>query len=287
MNSLRRMIGVVALGVLLAGCAGTTIAGTAAPIDGAGPVDTDPPYSSTFECAANPSPVAVTTPTGEPLITVTQGTNAWIANNRTQPLSLAAYDDGTAIRSEDAGLSSDAIAALTIGRIDPCRLADASAEIVALAATDIGEPGVTDQGTTSVVLHQPAGDVRVNAYALGVGDDGLPAAQQAARQRLTALIDGLRGSLADTADWTPDRLRVTTYGEPADDAGAAPWPLTGGVAKVLDRDDHRCGVLSGADAAAVLDAIGAGPAVQPWTDGQRTLVLAFGPLVPGQRGCAG
>ena len=39
------------------------------------------------------------------------------------------------------------------------------------------------------------------------------------------------------------------------------------------------------DAAAVLDSLGAGSASSTWTDGRQTLVLALGPLVPGQQGC--
>ncbi len=276
-----REAGLVVLGALLAGCAVSSIAGTATPVSGG-----TGPYRSSCSVENSGVPVPATTPTGKPLITITQGSNSWIANERTQPFSIAVYADGTAIRSEDLGLSSEAVAALTIGSIDPCRLADAQAEIVALAATDIGNPGVTDQGTTRVTMRGSGGNVVVDAYALGVDDQSLSAPQQAARQRLTALIGTLRDAMTNTASWTPDRLRVSTYGEPANDAGAARWPLTVGLQQVLDHDRHRCGVLSGTDADAVLTAIGKGDAVGPWTDGQQTLVLAIGPLVPGQQGCA-
>lgn len=236
MSILRRTAGIVVVGVILAGCSHVTIAGTAAPAsETTSPTE---PYRSSCVTTTPSSPGPVSTPSGKPIITVTQGSNAWIANGRTQPFAVAVYADGTAIRSEDDGTSSEAIARLTIGRIDPCRLADAGAEIVALAASDLGDSAVTDQGTTSVVMHQPAGDVTVDAYALGVADDELAAPQQVARKRLTTLIGTLRTAMTHTADWSPDRLRIST-------------------------------------------------AVGPWTDGRQTLVLAFGPLVPGQQGCPG
>ena len=279
-----RAAGVVVLGVLLAGCAGAAVRGTATPVAGATP--STEAYRSKCVAVTAPDPGPVPTPTGPPIITVTQGSNAWIANERIQPFAITVYAEGTAIRSEDAGTSSAPVARLTLGRIDPCRVAEAGAEIVALAASDLGDPAVTDQGTTRVVLHQPTGDVVVDAYALGVADQDLTRPQQAARQRLTALLDRMRTAMTQTGEWTPDRLRVTTYGTPADAAGAARWPLDGSLREALDRDGHRCGVLSGADVTSVLTAPGS-TAVGAWTDGTQTLVLAFGPLVPGQPGCPG
>ncbi|MGS0685239.1 hypothetical protein ACVBEQ_08860 [Nakamurella sp. GG22] len=287
MTTLRRAAGILLLGALLAGCAGTTIAGTPGPVDGAGPIDTDPPYVSTCETTLDPLTRGggVPTPTGAPMITITQGTNAWIASERTQPFAVAVYPDGTAIRSEDLGTSGDPPATLTIGRIEPCALAADSAEIVALATADVGDPLVTDQGTTTVTLHQPAGDVVVAAYALGIGDDNVSAPQKAARQRLTAVIEHLESAMTDTGPWTPDRLRLTSYGAPADPTGALDWPLDRGIERTLGNDDPQCAILAGADAGAVLDTLGARSASSSWTDGDSTLVLALGPLVPGQQGC--
>jgi|GEM_PF-4124995 len=287
MTRLRCAAGILLLGALLAGCAQTSIAGTAGPVDGAGPVDTNPPYVSTCEATLDPvGPGGVPTPSGAPVITVTQGTNVWIASERTQPYAVAVYPDGTAIRTEDVGSSADPLAILTIGRIDPCALATDTAEIVALAAGDVGEPPMTDQGTTTVTLRQAAGDVVVAAYALGVGDDSVSVPQKAVRQRLTALIDHLTSAMTDTSEWTPDRLRLTTYGSPADPTGALQWPLSRSIERTLGRDDPLCAVVTGVDATAVLHGLGAGSASSSWTDGRQTLVLAVGPLVPGQQGCA-
>ena len=287
MTCLHRAARILLLGALLAGCAATPVAGTAGPVDGAGPVDTDPPYTSTCQFTWDPLPPGevVATPTSAPIITITQGTNAWIASERTQPYAVAVYQDGTAIRSEDVGSSGDPVATLTIGRLDPCILATDSAEIVALATADLGEPQVTDQGTTIVSLHQPLGDVVVEAYALGIGDENVSASQQAVRHRLTAVIEHLRTAMVDTSPWTPDRLRLTTYGPPADPSGALDWPLERGIERTLGKDQPPCAVLSGTDAGTVLDALGARSASSSWTDGGRTLVLAIGPLVPGQQGC--
>ncbi len=289
MKRLADMVGVAALVVMLAGCAAGSIAGTPGPASGTAPSG---PYGSSCDTAttgATPAGPPITTrstaPAGAPMITVTRGTNAWIGSGRTEPLAVAVYDDGTAIRSEDAGTAMEPIAGLTIGWIDPCRLADAVATIGMLAAADLGSPGVTDQGTTSVVLRLADGEVRVDAYALGIGDELLPAPQQDARRSLSALIDTLRTSMTDTAPWTPDRLRLTSYGVPADPAGALHWPLDRGIEQTLGTGRSPCTVLTGAEADAVLNALGGRSASHSWTDGNGTLVLALGPLVPGQQGC--
>jgi hypothetical protein len=117
------------------------------------------------------------------MITVTQGTNSWVASGLTQPFAVAVYPDGTAIRTEDQGILSEPLPEMTIGRLDQCRLQEAVAEIERLAGVDLGEASVTDQGTTTITLHPvdaegvddaevaDDADVVLEVYALGVGDE--------------------------------------------------------------------------------------------------------------------
>lgn len=289
MTTVLRVAGALLLGALLTGCAAATVGGSPATVTPSAPSETSEsgtPYQS--DCVVNPDPtqadVPVPTPTDAPLITVTQGTNAWIASDLTQPYAIAVYPDGTAIRAEDPGTADEPLPELTIGRIDPCRLGAAAAEFAELAAADLGDPQVTDQGTTTVTVHDPAGDVVIDVYALGIGDEYLAAEQRAARQRLTGVIDDLSGAMTQTATWTPDRVRVSLRGNPTDPTTVASWPLPGPIDQALDPRGGRapCGVFGGAEAAAIIAELGSRPAGSSWQDGTQTVVLAVGVLVPGQ-----
>ena len=133
------------------------------------------------------------------MITVTQGSNYWIANRSTEPYAIAVYTDGTAIRAEDGRQHTPSqLPEMTIGWIDPCLLAETVAEIVELAGADLGDPSITDQGTTTVALSATGDRWRGAAhlrYALGVGDEYVEPAQLDARERLSAtittLLDGM------------------------------------------------------------------------------------------------
>jgi hypothetical protein len=288
------LIGAVAFGGLMAACANQSVAGTGSPGAPLGPGSTvievptstagsDLPPSSCPPSALTPGETPVPTPTGTPLITVTQGTNSWIASDLTQPYAIAVYPDGTAIRAGDQGILSEPLPEMTIGRLDGCHLQEAVAGIRRLAGVDLGEASVTDQGTTTITLHDGDADVVLDIYALGVGDEFVQPDQRAARQQVSALIDNLTTGMTQTSSWTPDRLRISVYGTPADLTGGTTWPLDGTITTVLDQGGRRpCGVVSGADAAAIRAALGNREVASSWTDGTQTVVLAIGVLVPGQ-----
>jgi hypothetical protein len=282
---------------LVSGCAGQSVAGTPGTVStGTGTVPTvnttgtttvDPP-----ECAASTSSVGdPSTPTGQPVITVTRGSNYWISNSRTEPLAVAVYADGTAIRSEEYGAYGDPLPELTIGRIDPCVLDEAVAEFDKLGAADFGDALITDQGTTTVVVRSGESEQSISVYALGIGDEYVEPAQEAARQKLGATISGLIEGMSDTAAWTPDRLRITSLGEPLGDLSDRPapltWPLAAGIAATLDQGvvGAECGVVENHEAQRMLETLGANPAATLWTDGEQQIVLAIGVLMPGQFGC--
>ncbi len=305
------LVGGLAVSGLITSCAGRPIAGSGGPgSTTTGPAGTiietptstagsDLPTSSCPEVSQTPGGQPVATPTGKPMITVTQGTNSWVASGLTQPFAVAVYPDGAAIRTEDQGILSEPLPEMTIGRLDECQLHEAVAEIERLAGVDLGDASVTDQGTTTITLHSvdaegmddadgvDGTDVVLDVYALGIGDELVKEDQRAARQQLTTLIDNLTSGMTQTATWTPDRLRVSTYGTPTELTGSATWPLAGTIATALNQGGRvPCGVFDGPEAAAIRAELGSGRAAGSWTDGTQTVVLAIGVLVPGQ-GCSG
>ena len=288
MRLLRGRAGILLAGALLIGglaaCAGPTVAGSGSPAGtGTVVVSPEPPTSCPKNATTPGAGPAVLAPTDQPMITVTQGTNSWVASDLTQPFAIAVYPDGTAIRAEDQGLGSESLPEMTIGRLDDCHLHEAITGIQQLVGADLGEATVTDQGTTSITLRQGDSEVVVDVYALGVGDELVQPDHRAARLRLTTLIESLSAGMTQTASWEPDRLRVSAYGTPADVAGGTTWPLAGTISDALDQGGRRpCGILSGAEVDAITDALGSGPATDEWTDGTQTVVLAIGVLVPGQ-----
>lgn len=255
----------------------------------AGVTPSTPP--TTPGCADHPHPVQATpnTPTGAPLITMTSGANAWIANGLTEPLSLALYPDGTGITADAVGEQSKPLTTMRIGFVPTCTLGWAEQEIVALSEVDMGEPQVTDQGTTTLT-YQPAGraDIKISAYALGVGEEYVDGDSKENRVRFRALIAAVASSLTDVKAWTPDRLRVVAVPAPVESAGEAlVWPAKTTMSGALpDRwRGARCGVVTGATVSKVIEVLSDNRVHYRWSIGGTITGLSIGPLVPGQQGC--
>lgn len=284
-------------GVAVRGASGTTTtAVTPTPVSrGTTPSGTTPSSAAPGTVAAGtpvPPPVCagtinhLTTPTGAPIITVTTGANSWIANHQVEPLSLAVYADGTALSSLGVGTATEPLPAMTIGFIPTCTLDWAKDEIRQLASVQIGQPDITDQGTTQVVYRSGAAEVKLSAYALGEEEHVMTGKE--GRARLITLLAALRAPLAGAAPWTPDRLRVVEVPAPKASAGAAlVWPGTVPLEKVLIQVQgrQRCGAVVGATAAAVLRELDDRNVYSRWTDAGRVTGLDIGVLVPGQETC--
>lgn len=222
------------------------------------------------------------------MITVTHGANSWIANPQVEPLAVAVYPDRTTIRSDGIGERAKPLPQMRIGLLPSCRLEWVESELRTLSTLDMGEAGVTDQGTTKVA-YQPAtgAPVVISVYALGVGDQYVMTGREN-RARLTAAIAVLHETLVAERSWTPDRLKVmggplpvTTHDE------ALAWPPARPLEKVLagKQKSGRCGVVSGGDVQSVLKALGTGPVSSMWSDAGKMYALQIGALVPGQTGC--
>lgn len=228
-------------------------------------------------------------PTGMPVITVTQGANSWITNWGTEPLALALYADGSGLASDDIGQADKPLAVMRLGYLPSCVLEWAKNELQQLAGADMGDPGITDQGTT-VVTYRPVGGaaVKISVYALGSGDEYVLSGKEN-RARVAAVLAALRKPFHNAAIWTPDRLKIVAVTAPVPSGGPAlVWPAAKSLNDVLvdKMGGQRCGVVSGADAAAVLEALGEHDVYGRWTDAGKVVGLNIGALVPGQDACS-
>ena len=232
------------------------------------------------------TPNKLVSPTGAPIITVSSGANFFIANSAVEPLSIAVYADGTAISSLGVGTSTQPLPAMTIGYVPTCTLDWAKNEIRQLASVEMGQPNITDQGTTQVVYGSGAAEIKISAYALGNEDQVMTG--KAGRSRLITLLAALRAPLEGAAVWAPDRLKIVEVTAPVQAAGPAlVWPGPNRLEQVLGQQQgrQRCGVVSGATAAGVLAALGDRNVYSRWTDAGRATGVNIGGLVPGQVGC--
>lgn len=261
---------------------GSTSASTAATTSAAGSC----PAAGTGTTDPTPEPA------GDPVVMVVGETNAWeVSTLWSQPVALAVYDGGGAVRPVTAGETGVTVPAMEWGRVDPCRLDAALTELDDLVDADFGDPTVTDQGTTTVTLRAPGSDQpqQIAVYALSI-DAGsltdLTAAQLANRQRLTTALADLQSSVSDPQPWTPNRVRLIGLGEGGTDEQATyPWPGPDGIDASLERTNPDCVTLAGAPAATVLQRLGTGSSTATWTDGQRSASFTATVLVPGQPGC--
>lgn len=271
------MTGVAALLVLVLTACGQAVAGV--------PRAGDEGCAPAVDHSSGPA-----TPTEAPVITVDDRISFWVPNSHTAPLGLTIYPDGTLIRAEGNGSHAEPLTELTIGVVDRCRVQQTVDALVALADADFGMPGITDQAVTTVTVTRPGSEpVILSAYALGIGDEYVDRTQAAARARLTSTLSAVEAARSAEQPWTPNRLQLTRY-EDEVSGPALTWPLAGSIADVLHQrtyGDLSCGVVDGADAAAIATALGDHPALSRWTDGQDTTTLAVGVLVPGQSTCGG
>lgn len=232
-------------------------------------------------------PNKLVAPTGVPIITVTQGANSWVTNWGTEPLAVAVYADGTGLASQGIGQADEPLAPMRLGYLPSCVLGWATSELQQLAGSDMGDPGITDQGTTVVTYRPAAGAaVKISVYALGAGDEYALTGKEN-RRRVTAVLAALRKPFDNAAIWTPDRLKIVAVTAPVPSSGAAlVWPGPRLDQVLVDKMGNQpCGVVSGSDAAAVLKTLGRRDVYARWTDAGKVVGLNIGALVPGQDPC--
>ena len=251
------------------------------------------PIRSGPACGTTPPPSgAPDSPPENLALSVTAGVNAWIRNPATEPLSLAAYFDGQVIVTTGTGSWSDPLPKATVGTLDRCRLAGLINQVALLADLPMGQPGVTDQGTTVVTVR--GSDQRVHTisvYAFGLGDEYLPdAASRAHRARLAQALAAVSSARADVHAWTPDRLRLARATFNAE-LPTHRWPGPGSLTDVAhELAAASCVAVSGEQAHRLVSTLGGDDVLSVWVDGgpESAPVSAFaiGLLLPGQPDCA-
>jgi hypothetical protein len=153
---------------------------------------------------------------------------------------------------------------------------------------DYGEPGVTDQATTTVTVRVDGRTRRVEVYALGFKGrvSGVKPEQRERRRRLEQLID--RAGDADAQRpvvepgserrYEPTAVAVLVRPSDSTDGDVHAWPLG-------DLTGTDCLVLSGDDVATAVAAARTARAGDRWTSAGATYDLDFRPLLPDERSC--
>ena len=160
--------------------------------------------------------------------------------------------------------------------------------------TDFGEPTVSDQGTTTIVLHGAHEPRTVRVYAFDPQfDNGLTGPQRRARSELAEVVATAAALAGDTerSPFTPEQVRVVELrsrdGEPAPEL-EWPGPDLAGFLQPSSKPylGLACGTLAGPDAERAYAAARDNPSAR-WTHQGRVRVLAVVPRLPGSPGCAG
>jgi hypothetical protein len=222
---------------------------------------------------------------------VSGGLNGWSPSilRALQSPSLLVYGDGRVLALQQSVTVRNAIpGAYVEAQVAPSSVARlvADAERRGLLRADLGDPTVTDQGSTRIWLHGRDGEQQVLAYAFEkTFDQYVGLLQRRNRARVRQLIDDGVALLGDGAlPYVPDRVVVLELRhEPADDEEAdAPWPGPDPASflhtpKARARGAIACGELTGTTAAEVYAAARVNPQ-QRWLVAGRTRVLAVNPL---------
>jgi len=178
--------------------------------------------------------------------------------------------------------------------------------------TDLGSVGIADAPTTTFTLAVDGQVHTVEVYALGMSGGGvstMPPAEARARRLLEAFSGDVQdldrwlpaGSLTPDAPFTPDAMAITVSryrGEQGLHQRPVAWPGATDLAafgEVADQgtgsglapqpDAARCGVVRGADLAALLPLARRANQLTPWASDGIRWALVLRPLLPDQTTC--
>jgi hypothetical protein len=147
------------------------------------------------------------------------------------------------------------------------------------AAPDYGDPGVTDQATTTVTVRANGVTRRVKVYALGFKGrvSGVTPEQMENRRKLDEFIE-LAGEPGGTRRYEPSGLAVLVRPSDASQGETRGWPL--GVLAGTE-----CVVLEGSDVTTALEAARDAREGDTWVSGGAAYQLTFRSLLPDERSC--
>lgn len=212
---------------------------------------------------------------------------------------LSVYADGRVIRqgAQDAIYPPPLLPAVSVTRIDEATLIGllAQAATAGLASgTNTAYPAtsVLDMADTVFVVRGPSGPTETRFGGFGQDlPEGKSAAELQARRDAEEFLADLVAALDEAGASSPGepyvpsalRLLVGDYVQyPEIDAPALDWPLatppsTGGMG-----ESGRCLVVTGAEAEALWDALGAASLLTPFTSEGKRYSLAVRPFFPGE-----
>ncbi|MFL6243303.1 MAG: hypothetical protein ACJ73V_09805 [Acidimicrobiia bacterium] len=165
------------------------------------------------------------------------------------------------------------------------------AGLLADESPDYGEPGVTDQATTTVTVRADGRTRQVDVYALGFTGrvSGVTPEQSQRRRGLERLIElaGDAGALghdvvaASERRYDPTAVAALVRRSDATDVGGEThaWPLG-------DLAGTDCVVLTGDDVPTVTDSARTAREGDAWTSAGATYNVVFRPLLPDEHTCA-
>jgi hypothetical protein len=150
---------------------------------------------------------------------------------------------------------------------------------------DFGDPGITDQPTTTVTVRVDGRSRTIDVYALGFSD-GLTLDQRENRARLDRFIQLAADPVAllpfvvpgSERRYDPVAVAVLVRPSGATDGDTHAWPLG-------DLADTDCFVLGGSDAAIALDAARTAHEGDAWQSAGATYSVIFRPLLPDEHNC--
>ncbi|GAA4712964.1 hypothetical protein Prum_058090 [Phytohabitans rumicis] len=163
------------------------------------------------------------------------------------------------------------------------------------AATDFGQPPVSDAPSTRITVLTDGGTKTTEVYALNEANaaaSGLTEQQNAARAKLRDLIDSLTVPATNAETYPVTALAaiaspwVAADGAPGKQPEIAwPGPQLPGTA-VGSGLDTGCVTVTGADTAKVLTAAAKANAITPWSSGGKRWTVMLRPLLPDESSCA-
>lgn len=247
-------------------------------------------------CGAEPADPAVL-PADQMVFRLSVGSNGFSSRLATAASGpdLVVYGDGRVVQPTGGQHVSGQPTAYDVARADPVAVArfvaDAERRGVVGGTKDFGDPPVTDQPFTSVLLHGPGGRMTATVYASDDRfDDGLPRTQRRARGELREIIAAAFALPGDAARTPidPDRVRVIELDATDGDRAGSRWP--GPEPARFLRPSGRpgqlaCGTLSGTGAWEVYVAALDNPDGR-WSVDGRTRVLLVSIILPGMPGCS-
>jgi len=233
-----------------------------------------------------------TLPPDRIVLGVSGGLNGWSSSIlwALQSPSLLVYGGGRVLVLQQSGTERTAIpGAYVEAQVDPSAVARlvADAERRGLLRADLGDPTVSDQGSTRIWLHGRDGEQEVLAYAFEeTFDQYVGLLQRRNRARVRQLIDDGVALLGDAAlPYVPDRVVVLELPHrPADEEQAdVPWPGPSPASflhppRTRVRGGIACGELMGTIAGEVYAAARVNQQQRWLVDGRTTRVLAVNPL---------